>query len=99
MNSDGNAVWTTDGIPICTQDSNYNPMIVSDGSGGAIIAWQSYRGSATADIFAQRVNSSGVVQWTFNGTPVCVVVFEQDTIAMISDGLGGAILNMAGLPQ
>jgi len=92
MNADGNAVWTVNGIAICTQDSNYNPIIVSDGSGGAIIAWQSYRGSATADIFAQRVNSSGAVQWTTNGVPVCVVVFEQDTIAMISDGLGGAIL-------
>lgn len=92
MNSNGNAVWTTNGIAICTQDSNYNPIIVSDGSGGAIIAWQSYRGSATADIYAQRVNSSGAVQWSTNGVPVCVVVFEQDTIAMISDGLGGAIL-------
>jgi hypothetical protein len=92
MNSDGNAVWTTNGVAICTQDSNYNPIIVSDGSGGAIIAWQSYRGSSTSDIYAQRVNSSGAVQWSANGVPVCVVVFEQDTIAMISDGLGGAIL-------
>lgn len=92
MNIDGNALWNTNGIPICTQDSNYNPMIVSDGSGGAIISWQSYRGSATADIYAQRVNSSGNVQWTLNGEPLCVVVFEQDTISMVSDGLGGAIL-------
>ncbi len=92
MNADGNALWTIDGIAICTQDSNYTPMIVSDGSGGVIIAWQSYRGSATADIYAQRVNSSGTVLWAYNGVPVCVVVFEQDTIAMISDGLGGAIL-------
>ncbi len=92
MNADGNALWTTNGIAICTQDSNYTPMIVSDGSGGAIIAWQSYRGSATADIYAQRVNSSGTVLWTYNGVPVCVVVFEQDTISMISDGIGGAIL-------
>lgn len=92
MNSDGNAMWTVNGIAICTQDSNYNPVIVSDGSGGAIIAWQSYRGSATADLYAQRVNSSGNIQWTTNGVPVCVVVFEQDSIAMVSDGLGGAIL-------
>jgi predicted lipoprotein with Yx(FWY)xxD motif len=92
MNADGNAVWTTNGIPICTTDTNYNPIIVSDGSGGAIIAWQSLRGSITADIYAQRVNSSGAVQWTTNGVPVCVIVFEQDTISMISDGLGGAIL-------
>jgi hypothetical protein len=92
MNSTGTAMWTTNGIPICTLDSNYNPVIVSDGSGGAIIAWESYRGSTTTDIFAQRVNSNGDVQWTLNGVSVCVVVFDQDTIAMVSDGLGGAIL-------
>jgi len=92
MSSDGVALWNSNGIAICTVDSNHNPTIVSDGSGGAIIAWLSYRGSATADIYAQRVNSSGEVQWSNNGVPVSEVVFEQDTIAMISDGLGGAIL-------
>lgn len=92
MNSSGVALWTTNGVVICSQDSNYNPMIVSDGSGGAIIAWQSYRGSTLSDIYAQRVNSSGAVQWTTNGVPVSVVAFEQDTISMVSDGLGGAIL-------
>jgi len=92
MNSSGVALWTYNGVTVCEQDSNYNPVIVSDGSGGAIIAWQSYRGSNTADIYAQRINSSGAVQWTANGVPVSTVVFEQDTIAMISDGLGGAIL-------
>jgi predicted lipoprotein with Yx(FWY)xxD motif len=92
MSATGNAIWTLNGIAICTQDSSFNPIIVSDGTGGAIIAWESYRGSTTTDIFAQRVNSSGSVQWTTNGVPVCVVVFEQDTVSMIGDGLGGAIL-------
>ena len=92
MNGDGNALWSVNGVPVCAQDSNFKPMIVSDGSGGAIIAWQSYRGSATADIYAQRINSSGNIMWDLNGLPVCVVVFEQDTISMVSDGLGGAIL-------
>jgi len=92
MNSSGNPLWTLNGVAICTQDSSFNPVIVSDGTGGAIIAWESYRGSTTTDIFAQRVNSSGAVQWTLNGLPVAVVVFNQDTISMVSDGLGGAIL-------
>jgi hypothetical protein len=92
MNPTGNALWTANGIPICTQDSNFYPMIVSDGVGGAIIAWKSYRGSNLSDIYAQRVNLNGAVQWTLNGVPVCVVVFEQDTISIVSDGLGGAIL-------
>jgi predicted lipoprotein with Yx(FWY)xxD motif len=92
MNADGNPVWNADGVAICSADSNHYPLIVSDGAGGAIIAWQSYRGSSTADIYVQRVNSTGSVQWTLNGVPACVVVFEQDTIVMISDGVGGAIL-------
>jgi predicted lipoprotein with Yx(FWY)xxD motif len=91
MNASGNPLWTTNGIAICTQDSNLNPIVVSDGVGGAIISWQSYRGSATADIYAQRINSAGTVQWTLNGVPVCAVVFDQNTISMISDGTGGAI--------
>lgn len=92
MNADGNAMWSVNGLAVCQQDSNFKPMIISDGSGGAIIAWQSYRGSSTADIYAQRINSNGNVMWSIDGLPVCVVVFEQDTISMVSDGLGGAIL-------
>ncbi|MFA7359838.1 MAG: T9SS type A sorting domain-containing protein [Candidatus Kapaibacterium sp.] len=92
MNAAGNPLWTLNGVPICTQDSSFNPSIVSDGLGGAIIAWESYRGSITTDIFAQRVNSNGVVQWTLNGLPVAVLVFNQDSIAMVADGFNGAII-------
>jgi hypothetical protein len=92
MNAAGNPLWTLNGVPICTQDSSFNPSIVSDGLGGAIIAWESYRGSITTDIFAQRVNSNGVVQWTLNGLPIAVVVFNQDSIAMVADGFNGAII-------
>ena len=92
MNASGVAMWKTNGVTICKQDSNYNPVIVSDDSGGAIIVWQSYRGSSTADIYAQRINSMGIVQWTTDGVPVSTVVFEQDSITIIKDGFGGAIL-------
>jgi len=93
MSSNGGALWAANGIPICTQDSNFTPVIVSDGSGGAIIAWLAFRGTnITSDIYAQRVNSSGSVLWTLNGVPVCVSVFKQDSISMVSDSSGGVIL-------
>jgi len=93
INSYGNAMWTTNGIAICTLDSSFNPVIASDGSGGAIIVWESFRGiSMTTDIYAQRVNSNGIKQWNLNGSPVAVDVFDQDTIAMTNDGFGGVIL-------
>jgi len=92
VNSSGGVVWTANGVAICTADSNQQqPQIVSDGSGGAIIAWQDYRNGVTSDIYAQRVNSSGAVQWSANGVPISTAAFEQFNIAMISDGLGGAI--------
>jgi len=92
MNASGDPLWALNGIPLCTQDSSFNPSIVSDELGGAIIAWESYRGNVTTDIFAQRVNSNGIVQWTTNGLPIAVVVFNQDSIAMVADGFNGAII-------
>lgn len=92
VNALGISLWTPNGVAICTQDSNYNPAITYDGIGGAIITWQSYRGSATADIYAQRIDSNGVVQWTVDGVALCVVVFDQNTITMVNDDNGGAIL-------
>ncbi len=92
INSSGVALWLSNGIGICEMDSNYSPVIVSDDSGGAFILWQSYRGSATADIYAQHLDSNGNYLWVKNGIPVSAVVFEQDTISVIKDGLGGVIL-------
>jgi len=93
LNSSGIAQWTTNDVVVCTADSNQiNPKMVSDGSGGVIICWEDKRNPTGWDIYAQRLNSSGQVQWSNNGVPVAVVVFDQDTIAMVSDGIGGAIM-------
>ena len=92
MTFSGTEIWATNGIAICTQDSNLNPVIASDGAGGAIIAWQSYRNSATGDLYAQRINSNGDVIWTTDGVPLCQLFFERNTLAILSDNNGGAII-------
>ena len=67
--------------------------MATDDSGGAIITWEDYRGgSAYRDIYAQRVNASGVVQWTTDGVPVCTAAFSQYEPQITSDGKGGAII-------
>ena len=92
LNAGGVAQWTANGVAICTADSNQQqPQLVGDGSGGVIIAWSDFR-NGNFDIYAQRVNSSGAVLWTPNGVTVSTAAFDQFGIAMISDGLGGAIL-------
>jgi len=66
-------------------------VIVSDGAGGAIIAWEDYF-SGSDDIFAQRINSNGIPQWTLNGISICSANNDQEYIDIISDGAGGAIM-------
>jgi hypothetical protein len=63
----------------------------ADGRGGAIIVWTDYR--PAPDIFAQRVDSMGIAQWTMNGVPVCG---DSDHVQLepvaASDGAGGALI-------
>ncbi|MEW6686692.1 MAG: hypothetical protein AB1393_10890 [Candidatus Edwardsbacteria bacterium] len=60
VNAGGITQWTLDGVAICTAAGNQsNPTIVSDGAGGAIIAWHDYRSGTNYDIYAQRVDSLG----------------------------------------
>jgi predicted lipoprotein with Yx(FWY)xxD motif len=66
-------------------------VIVSDGAGGAIIAWSDGRDGAY-DIYAQRLNAAGVPQWTLDGIPVCTQPNGQYILSMVSDDVGGAVL-------
>lgn len=89
------AQWQTDGVPISTvADLNASdvPVIVEDGAGGAIIAWLDRRSGAHNDVYAQRVNAGGVVQWTDNGVAVCPIVSEHRSPKIVSDGANGAIV-------
>jgi len=85
INSDGIVQWTPNGVWLST--SGAHPSIVSDGSGGAIITWDSGGNtSVIEDIYAQRVNSQGVVQWTANRVAICTAARYSNYTQNISDG-------------
>jgi hypothetical protein len=93
VNSSGTVQWTTNGVAICTASGNQeNPIIVNDGSGGAIITWDDHRNGIDYDIYAQRINSSGAIQWTANGAAICTAWSDQLYPTIVSDGSGGAII-------
>jgi len=92
IDSDGIVQWDVNGIAICTESSEQNsPQICSDGAGGAIIAWKDIR-NGNYDIYAQHVDSEGIVLWEGNGKDICTEAFTQSTLQIISDGTGGAII-------
>ncbi len=93
--ADGRTAWLTDGIPISlTTSIQYAPRLVSDGTGGAIVAWEEHLGGGAADIYAQRVLSDGTPApgWPPNGLAVCSALHAQWAPQLISDGRGGAIV-------
>ena len=93
VNAEGEILWTTGGMPVCTASGEQlRPTIVSDGSGGIIIAWYDRRSGSHYDAYAQRLDGSGNILWTANGVPLCTAAGDQLRAMPISDGAGGAIV-------
>ncbi len=89
----GAVSWTADGVAICTETNyQFQPTIVSDGAGGAIITWNDLRSGTNYDIYARRINAAGVAQWTVDGVAISTAVDDQTLPAIVSDGAGGAII-------
>jgi hypothetical protein len=87
IDADGNPLWVADGVPICTTAASQSlPNLVSDGAGGAIVAWHD------DDVYAQRVDASGSTLWTANGVALCSAADYQRLARPVSDGAGGAIV-------
>ena len=88
------AHWQVDGGPVCVEiNSQANPRIIPDGSGGAIIVWEDQR-AGTLRIYAQHVLASGAVDpsWPTNGQVLCSAFNNQPEAMIASDGAGGAIV-------
>ena len=88
VDATGAALWTENGVPICTAtDRQHDINIIGDGAGGAIIAWLDRRSGSSSQIYAQRVDADGNVQWASDG----ILTAANSSSAIVSDGAGGAI--------
>ncbi len=89
----GNPIWNTNGTIICNEiNDQIEPDLVSDGNGGAIITWIDNRDNSST-LFVQRINSTGSIKWTPNGTLICNKTNTNINSPQISiDGLNGSII-------
>jgi len=93
ISADGNVLWALNGVAVCiATGTQATPLIISDGNGGAIIMWNDGRGGGGFQIYAQRINSAGVTQWTTDGVLIKTSPGIQNNPAITSDGSGGAII-------
>lgn len=90
--------WPSDGLAVCVAQGNtVRPMIVADGSGGAVIAWRDYRNSEdfeNPDVYAQHILASGAVDpgWPAEGLAMCTASGAQGNPRIVGDGAGGAVI-------
>jgi len=96
IDKNGNPKWNPpNGVAVCTDMARQEyPVIVSDGSGGAIIAWEDRR-AGEPGIYAQKIRPDGLIDWA--GAPYGVVVSSNTAINMlnleiVTDDAGGAII-------
>ena len=94
INSAGTVDGPSGGLAVCTAlGDQFGIDMDSDEAGGMVISWQDPRlGGGNWDIYAQRVNLAGNIEWAANGTPVCSETGAQEYPNIASDGAGGAIV-------
>jgi hypothetical protein len=95
LDASGASLWTAGGLALCTRPHDqYQPMIATDGAGGAIFTWEDRGESAPSSfepqIEAQRVDASGTPLWAENG--VLVSDHRSAEPRLVTDGANGALV-------
>jgi hypothetical protein len=81
VNAYGVVQWTANGVAISTASLRQDDAtIVSDGSGGAIVAFTTEILGNGNRVYAQRVNAGGTPQWTPNGLDIFLIVSENPSL-------------------
>jgi len=94
----GNLVWAGDGVMACVEPSSQmGSRVMGNGSGGATVIWNDYRNGADVDLYAQRVDAGGNVQWAPDGVIVVSAAGDQRSAGLAGDGSGGAIVTWEDL--
>lgn len=95
----GNRQWLDNdqtGVCVDTYTSridHMNPLIaVPDGSGGAMVAWVDFRDYEHGEIYVQRIDAGGTVQWASPLLAADSSVVHSETMSGCGDGTGNLIL-------
>lgn len=94
IDSNGNVLWMTDGMPVTTKTNReHTPKMVSDDAGGAIIVWEQQT-SGMWDVWAQHLDANGNILWANGGIPLVTGVgtMNRRNHKIEKDGNGGAII-------
>ena len=86
--------WEIGGVALCPGMESWQqyPLIISDNLGGAIVIWSDYR-NGNYDLFAQKIDEHGNIQWSTEGVVICTAPSDEyNCLSCAHDGAGGVIV-------
>ncbi|HJN18867.1 MAG TPA: hypothetical protein QGH10_25430 [Armatimonadota bacterium] len=94
---DGEGIWNDGDTPSIIASSDRperDPVVVSDGEGGALIVFVWDGPDGNSDVMAQRVTSDGIVLWNegAQAADVSATPMRETHPVAVSDGRGGALV-------
>ncbi|MBN2031236.1 hypothetical protein JW824_13460, partial [bacterium] len=93
VTSSGAVLWTANGL-VVNESAEYqvSPELVSDNTGGALIAWKDYRSGSDYGLYVQWIDSDGSLLWQEEGVPIVLedAAVSQSHLA-VPDESGGLI--------
>ena len=93
VDSSGVLLWGSQGSAVTNLPGRQeDPVAITDGDGGAFIAWVDYRFDDEGDIFIQHIDNQGNRMMDDNGEALARVDGRHLTINMCTDSLGGVFV-------
>jgi len=99
VNWEGESLWDREGVqcadPIHDNFDDEDPLICTDGAGGAIFTWQTFPHDSYADVLAQRLDANGNRLWGDQG--IQLTRADENEIGytpreIVSDNENGAVI-------
>jgi hypothetical protein len=90
LSASGEKIWGEAGV-VAGSVYVFPPLLVADGSGGAIVVFSNYDPTTGEQVMAQHVSAAGALLWPAPGIHVADGEHQSDPVA-IEDGSGGAIV-------
>jgi len=74
LNASGNWLYQPSPVTSAADQQTNHELVRDPATSDVIVVWEDGRGAgATADVYAQRFDSTGKMQWDWNGLPIGVV--------------------------
>ncbi len=92
VDENGNTLWDNGGKLINGEVNRQEDIVIINTDNSLITAWVDFRNEESGDIYAQKLDYDGNIQWASEGIPLCVVPDIQISLNIVADNQGGAYI-------